>query len=338
MSIITPAAGRGQTVGGRKRGENYDESYSLGDLASHGCGNNRMGHMEARKQAKERAAVGNSTGTPRILSPFEVASFRERIYSFYHLMGRRLPWRETSDPYRILVSEIMLQQTQVERVEKKYESFLLLFPDFAALASAPLKAVLEAWQGLGYNRRALSLARLARIVVTEHEGRLPATVDALAALPGIGKATAGAILAFAFAEAAPFIETNIRRVFIHCCFEDEETVGDAAILPLVAQTLDREDPRNWYYALMDYGSALKGEGKNPNRRSSRYRVQPPFQGSRRQLRGEILRMLLAQSPIRVYQIAESLAIPEEDARGILEELSGEGFVKEKDGLYGINNQ
>jgi A/G-specific adenine glycosylase len=292
--------------------------------------------MEADKQKKDAPTIGKSAKSSGVLSPAEVVSFQEKIYSFYHLMGRRLPWRETSDPFRILVSEIMLQQTQVERVEKKYENFLLLFPDFEALAEAPLKDVLAAWQGLGYNRRALSLVRLARMVMAEHGGRLPATKESLVALPGIGKATAGAILAFAFGEATPFIETNIRRVFIHCFFEEEETVSDADILSLVEQTLDREDPRNWYYALMDYGSALKGEVKNPNRRSSRYRVQPPFQGSRRKLRGEVLRMLLVHSPMEGNLIAESLAVSEEDSRGILEELLEEGFVKEEDGLYGIS--
>ena len=203
-----------------------------------------------------------------------------------------MPWRETRDPYRILVSEIMLQQTQVDRVRGKYEAFLSAFPDVAALASAPLDRVLAAWQGLGYNRRAVALHRSARILRSEHHCLIPNDTAALVALPGIGAATAGSIRAFAFNEPVVFIETNIRRVFIHEFFPGREAVADDELLPFVAAALVRRSPRDWYYALMDYGTALARQVPNPNRRSRTYTRQSRFEGSDRQLRGAILRVLV----------------------------------------------
>ena len=180
------------------------------------------------------------------LSAREIARFRTRIYRHYQTHGRSLPWRETRDPYAILVSEVMLQQTQVARVLGKYGEFLARFPDFAHLAAAPLPEVLAAWQGLGYNRRALALKHLAVKVMAEHGGRLPRSEAALRRLPGIGPGTAGAVLAFAFEEPAVFIETNIRRVFLHCFFPGQEGVRDRHLLPYVAATLDRRRVRPWY--------------------------------------------------------------------------------------------
>ena len=191
------------------------------------------------------------------LTPAAVRRFRRRLYRFYHDQGRQLPWRDTADPYHILVSEIMLQQTQVARVALQYEPFLQAFPDVFSLARAPLRDIMARWQGLGYNRRALALQGIARRLVAEFQGRLPASVDTLRTFSGIGEATAGALAAFAFNQPVVFIETNIRRVFLHCFFPGKSGVRDREILPLVDQTLDRERPRPWYYALMDYGAMLK---------------------------------------------------------------------------------
>ena len=171
---------------------------------------------------------------------------------------------------------MMLQQTQVERVIEKYGHFLTKFPDFASLSRSPLKEVLEAWQGLGYNRRALSLTKLAKVVVSQYGGRTPAKLEALMKLPGIGPATAGSILAFAFHESPVFVETNIRRTFIHHFFQDREGIHDCEIMPLVEATLDRSNPREWYYALMDYGSMLKKKIENPNKKSAHYVRQSPL--------------------------------------------------------------
>jgi A/G-specific DNA glycosylase len=232
---------------------------------------------------------------PALPDAAALVDFRRTVLTYYQAHGRDLPWRHTRDPYRILVSETMLQQTQVPRVLVKYEEFLAAFPDIGALAAAPLEAVLRAWQGLGYHRRALSLQKTAAIVATEHDGELPRSVPDLVRLPGVGPATAGAVAAFAYGAAHPFIETNIRAVYLHCFFPDRSDVTDREILPLVEATLDHIDPRSWYYALMDYGVMLKRAFPNPSRRSRHHTRQSLFLGSRRQLRAQVLRVLLDQA-------------------------------------------
>ncbi|MDO8302720.1 MAG: hypothetical protein Q7T18_05735, partial [Sedimentisphaerales bacterium] len=234
-------------------------------------------------------------------------SFRRTVYGYYRRCGRHdLPWRQTTDPYCILVSEVMLQQTQVSRVVEKYASFISRFPDFAALAQSPLSAILKAWQGLGYNRRAIAVKKIAQIVQRDHAGTLPQDTDSLLKLPGIGAYTAAAIGAFAFNRSAVFIETNIRAVFIHAFFHDRLNISDKEILPLIEKTLDRRSPRKWYWALMDYGVMLKKEFSNPARRSSHHKKQSRFEGSNRQLRGRILKLLTASDGLTKAAIAKTL--------------------------------
>jgi A/G-specific adenine glycosylase len=244
-----------------------------------------------------------------------------------------MPWRETRDPYRILVSEIMLQQTQVERVRAKYEEFLAEFPDVGSLAVAPLERVLSRWQGLGYNRRAVALHRCARILARQHGGRVPEDPAALVALPGIGPATAGAIRAFAFNAPAVFIETNVRRVYLHEFFPGRDSVADAEVTPLVAATLDKKRPREWYYALMDYGTALSRLVPNPNRRSRTYARQSRFEGSDRQVRGAMLRALLGGGVRKGPWLARSLGCELARTLRLLRELEREGFVRRARGGF-----
>jgi len=267
-------------------------------------------------------------GTIGPMSPdaVRIRAFRERVRRHYRRHRRAMPWRETRDPYRILVSEVMLQQTQVDRVRPRYAAFLEAFPDLQALAAAPLPAVLAAWQGLGYNRRALALARTARLLVAEHGGNVPREPAALATLPGIGPATAASIAAFAFDAPVVFIETNIRRVFLHEFFPGREAVPDAELLPLVARALDRRRPREWYHALMDYGAALGRAVPNPNRRSAAYGRQAPFAGSDRQLRGAILRALLASGPLGTAALARAVGGGRERVTRLVGALAAEGFV------------
>ena len=218
--------------------------------------------------------------------------FVEIVWKHYRREGRHdLPWRKTKNPYRILVSEIMLQQTQAERVIPKYKSFLKKFPSLASLASAPLGDVLREWQGLGYNRRAKMLHECAKVITKEYRGVFPKTHTELMRLPGVGHYTAGAIMAFAYNEAVPIIETNIRTVFIHHFFKDKDSITDTETFRLIERSLDRDNPREWYYALMDYGAYLKKTIGNQNAKSKHYTKQSAFKNSDRQIRGAIIRLL-----------------------------------------------
>jgi len=243
-----------------------------------------------------------------------------------------MPWRVNRTPYRVFVSEIMLQQTSVARVMPRYPAFMRAFPSFRQLAAASIQEVVGAWKGLGYNRRALALRESARHITSAFSGRLPRTVDELMELPGVGHATASAVIVYAFNKPLVFVETNIRRVFIHFFFPGQEKVPDTLITPLVEKTLDRENPREWYYALMDYGTALSGGRRNPNRRSSRYRVQPRFEGSLRQLRGRILSVIIQRKKASLAQIETELGA-DPRIRLALGRLDGEGFLRLRGGCY-----
>jgi A/G-specific adenine glycosylase len=235
------------------------------------------------------------------ITPKQVKAFQAQIWAFYRVSGRKnLPWRKTKNPYKIMVSEVMLQQTQVSRVLEKYPGFTRVFPTVEILAKAPLSEVLGVWQGMGYNRRGLALKRMAEKVMSEFKGKIPRERHELESLPGIGPYTAGAVRAFAWSVPEIFIETNIRRVYIHHFFSlgssTPKLVSDKEIMPLVDATLDKENPREWYWALMDYGSHLpKVMKNNSNTQSKHYVKQTKFKGSLRELRGKILRALGEES-------------------------------------------
>lgn len=276
-----------------------------------------------------------------------ISAFKKEIWTYYRRAGRvRLPWRHTRDPYAIFVSEIMLQQTQVARVEKYYKTFLKQFPDFRALARARQSDVLAAWQGLGYNRRAMFLWRAAKVVVAEHGGRLPRDRAALESLPGIGKGTSGSLMAFAFNKPEVFIETNIRRVFIHFFFPKRRKVTDAELEHCIERSVDKRDPREWYWALMDYGAAMVSarvvhdakisSHANPNRRSAHYKKQSLFAGSDRELRGKIVRSTLAAKKNRICtkELLEKLDISSIRFKKVVGGLEKEGFIIRKgDHIY-----
>ncbi len=259
--------------------------------------------------------------------------FRTIIYEYYGAFGRSFPWRDTVDPYRIIVSEIMLQQTQTHRVLPKYRDFLERWPTFEALAKASLSEVFGVWRGLGYNRRARALTEIARIVVKEHHGSLPDDERKLEALPMIGTATARAILAFAFNRPNAFIETNIRRVFIYFFFDGAAGVNDRQIMPVAEQTVDSEDPRSWHYALMDYGVMLKRRTRNPNIRSAHYSRQAPFENSNRQIRGTILKLLNEHGSVVEQTLYEKLDFEHERVRRCLDSLVADGMVAERGNRY-----
>ncbi|MFZ1987489.1 MAG: A/G-specific adenine glycosylase [Minisyncoccia bacterium] len=257
-----------------------------------------------------------------------IAKFRRIVWNHYEKEGRHtLPWRETHNPYRILVSEIMLQQTQVERVIPFYKNFLKKFPTVRKLAAAPLSEVLRAWQGLGYNRRAKMLHAAANCIVTKHGGVFPKDVATLQSLPGVGPYTARAVAAFACNEDVIFVETNIRTVVMHHFFPKREKVADSDIEEVVERALPKGNAREWYGALMDYGSHLKRSGVRINKQSTRYTPQSAFSGSLREARGAILR-ILASGPKKVIHVEIVLGTDRtQQVHQALGALMQEGFVE-----------
>ena len=266
--------------------------------------------------------------------PQDIKQFQTEVWRFYAEHAREMPWRHPDDegvydPYKIMVSELMLQQTQVTRVIPKYAEFITAFPDAKTLASAELGTVLAVWSGLGYNRRAKYLWQTAHEITQRFNGIMPSSLAELVTLLGIGKNTAAAICAYAYDVPVVFVETNIRTVYIHHFFKDSVDVKDRDIIALVTATLPVRDYRNWYYALMDYGAHIKATVGNLNKHAKAYQKQPTFKGSRRQLRGSILRSLASHPQtivgLRTHILDERLA-------DVVSELQAENLIHLHDGL------
>ena len=299
----------------------------------------------------------------------ELRAFVEFVAKKGCELYRDLPWRRTYDPYAIWISEVMLQQTQVSRVDGRWQRWLERFPTVDALAAAAPSDVLEEWQGLGYNRRALSVHRAAQ-AISEAGGVFPQDPKELVKLPGIGPATAAGICAFAFNLHGVYLETNVRTVFLHELYPQAEGVPDSELVPLVELTCPASvtdavnadsaanvvsadgtanadetelTPRSWYYALLDYGAYLKKTIPNPSRRSKSHVKQSRFEGSHRQKRAELLRVLLAhkdeggavfetlhQELCQIEVNAGRETLDEQVTLGLLEELAKEGFCQKND--------
>jgi A/G-specific adenine glycosylase len=250
------------------------------------------------------------------------------------------PWRGTRDPYRVLVSEMMLQQTQVARVIPAYRAFVRRFPSVRSLASATRAEVVRAWAGLGYNRRAVALSEAARVIVRDHRGVVPADLDALRALPGIGPYTAAAIASIAFGQPVPAIDTNLRRVVARVRLGRDASGGDE-IEEAARRWVDRRDPGAWNQALMDVGRehcrsapvcegcplargcAFRRSGRAP---SPPRRRQAAFEGSSRQLRGAIVRRL-REGSTSVGALARVTGSSHERIAGMLRALVRDGLVR-----------
>ena len=221
----------------------------------------------------------------------KTTDFQELVWEKARELYRDMPWRQDVRPYYVLVSEIMLQQTQVDRVIPKFEAFIECFPTIESLAQAPLSQVLQLWSGLGYNRRAKFLHEAAKKIQREFKGIFPETFEALILLPGVGVNTAGAILAYSFNYPAVFIETNVRTVYFHHYFDEDDSVTDKELRLLAEETIDREHPREWYWGIMDYGSFLKRQGVGKITKSHHYKKQSVLKGSLREVRGAIVKAL-----------------------------------------------
>lgn len=296
-------------------------------------------------------------------------AFGRTVLGYWKKNGRHnLPWRKTHDPYKILVSEIMLQQTQVERVVPYFKRFIRKFPTIGRLASASLASVLQSWSGLGYNRRAKLLRECAKEIMEKHGGTIPKDRPALVALPGIGPYTAGAIRTFAFNEREIFIETNIRAALIYHFFPKSKKIPDSTLLPVLASLVDActlsydrggkialtqklphqfryrgrrggaapVSPRLWYSALMDYGAHIKRTHANPSRRSSHHTRQSPFAGSLRQLRGVVLRKLL-DGPINEAALLRVDVKNSYMMETALRDLEREGMIENKRKRWCLTN-
>ncbi len=261
-----------------------------------------------------------------------LARFRRIVFSHYAKEGRHhLPWRKTRDPYRILVSEVMLQQTQVDRVLSYFHAWMKQFPTVHTLARAPLSEVLRAWQGLGYNRRGKALHEAAKEIVRKK--RFPKTLEELEALPGVGPYTARAVLAFAYNEDVAFVETNVRTVVMHHFFKNRKKVDDKDVLELLLKVLPKGKAREWYSALMDYGAHLKRSGIRINSKAKGYTKQSTFRGSSREARGAILKALAKNSQTEAYL----LGILGDDRKGQMriqiEKLLNEKLIEKKKGMF-----
>lgn len=293
-----------------------------------------------------------------------VVLFRAEVWDYYYTHGRHdLAWRHTKDPYAILVSEIMLQQTQVSRVIEKYNEFLHEFPTLETLARATLAKVLSVWSGMGYNRRAKYLKQMAEMIMQKYGGKIPQDFATLCTLPGVGTYTASAVRVFAHNEPDVLLETNVRAVYIHHFFcntsdlphdkkttrkivKSDFTISDTEILAIARGAAEGQDPREWHWALMDYGSHLKKLHPNPSRKSATYTKQSKFEGSVRQVRGEILRILKKdpQTEANIYSLIRANKQIVRDEKSIetkrrlkdaLVGLEREGMIVKRKGGWGI---
>lgn len=276
----------------------------------------------------------------RIVLSRGMTYFQTLVWRYYRAHGRHdLPWRQTHDVYKVLVSEVMLQQTQVDRVIPFYKKFIKQFPTAKKLAVAPLSDVLGAWQGLGYNRRAKMLHAAAKDLSAT---RMPLAtrgilVAELEKLPGVGPYTARAVAAFCYNLDVVVIETNIRTVVIHHFFPKKKKVSDAEIEKVLTLALSKGKSREWYSALMDYGAYLKRSGISHNSKSKGYTKQSKFTGSLREARGAILRELSrgATSRTRLTNV-----LGKERRKQVTQAVTAllkEGLIEMKRNIYTLAN-
>lgn len=273
------------------------------------------------------------------IAPKKKAAFQKIVWDYYHNHDQNsarhtLPWRKEITPYKVWISEVMLQQTQVDRVVSFFKNWMKQFPTIKSLANASQVDLLRHWKGLGYNSRALRLKKAAQEIVARHRGIFPKTYEEILELPGIGPYTAGAIIAFAYNRPVSMIETNIRRVYLHHFFQDQANIHDKELLEIIQQTGGPEHSREWYWALMDYGAYLGKTIPNPNKKSRHYTIQKKFKGSDREIRGKILELLLQKKSWSIDNFItelSSLSQDRERVETIIDQLDHEGFLTVKNG-------
>jgi A/G-specific adenine glycosylase len=256
----------------------------------------------------------------------DISRFQAFVYAKAKESHRDLPWRKTKDPYAILISEVMLQQTQARRVVPKFEAWMEVFPNLFSLARADLSHILALWSGLGYNRRALALHKAAVELVVQFNGQVPAVEAQLRSLPGIGMYTSRAILAFAYDIPTVFLETNVRTVLIKHMFSEAQSVSDSDLFPVAERVLDRTAPARWYNALMDYGAELKRLNENHGNKAKAYGRQSPFSTSFRRIRGEMLKKVISEGSCDIDSFHAAIPFSLEDVENCARILAKEGFL------------
>jgi A/G-specific adenine glycosylase len=258
----------------------------------------------------------------------KIRRFQKKIFSFYEKNKRDLPWRKTADPYKILLSEFMLQQTQVTRVVFYYNKWLRKWPTIHALASASLPEVLEMWMGMGYNTRAVNLHRTARKIIADFHGDVLQAMKQYKELPGIGRYTSQAVQIFSTNADLVTVDTNIRRILISE-FSLPSKMPDKLLWSMAEQCLPLGKSRDWHNALMDYGSlhlTAKKTGIKPKTR------QTHFEGSNRQIRAKILRCLL-QKTMSLSELEKTIKIEQKRLRPILEKMMDENIIIKRNATY-----
>lgn len=270
------------------------------------------------------------------LTTYQIKKFQKMIFNWWQENRRDLPWRHTHDPYRILISEVMLQQTQVSRVLPKYKVFLDQFPDVYHLANASSADVLKAWKGMGYNRRALYLKRTAHAIASEHGGIFPKDEKQLMKLPGLGKYTARAVLVFAYKENIAMVDTNIRQIITHFFFE-EKPQKESIIQEVADRIVPKGESWEWHQALMDYGAIAMSKVKMQKSKVKKNII--PFKESNRYYRGRIMDMLREGEKIELNFIAEAALSYQKSTEfiaSILDGLASDGLIsRSKTGIISL---
>ena len=284
--------------------------------------------LQAAQEIKARFAYEG-------LSSYVIQAVRDAIWAYHATSRRSFPWREVITPYRVVVSEVMLQQTQTYRVEPKFNVFVEQFPDFHTLAKAPFDEVLRYWKGLGYNRRAQNLQKIAQSIHAEYCDIVPCDAEVLQMFPGIGVATAASILTFTYDVPLVFLETNIRTLLIYLFFDESSKIHDKELMPLAEKLVDRERPREWYYALMDVGVVLKKQVGNLARLSNVYTKQSRFVGSSRQIRGKVLEHLLVAGTLSVEELTMLVNDPGQRTLSVINQLLAENFLEITNGVLSL---
>lgn len=266
----------------------------------------------------------------------KITEFQNTVWNYYKQSGRDFLWRRNLTPYKIWVSEVMLQQTQTSRVEEKLPQFLKKFPSIKALAKSSQAELLKVWVGLGYNRRALFLKKGAEYVRSELGGKLPQEVSELEKIPGIGHYTARAVATFAWDQRYAFVETNIRTVYFNHFFTNKENVTDKELLELVEKTLPEKNFREWYWALMDYGVDLKKQGRGKNTKSRHYTKQSKFEGSDRQIRAAVVRYMTQHGNTDIDTVIKELGFDIDRTEEQIQKQIDEGMLFLKKGILSLD--